>query len=70
MIKSSWRITQTIDRLIKRFQNWKVYARFKDNIWAEDLVEMGALSFFNCGINDLLCVIDIFIKYASVKPLS
>ena len=47
-----------------------MYAKFKDNIWAEDLVEMGALSFFNCGINYLLCVIDIFIKYASVKPLS
>ena len=30
---------------------------------------MRSLSFFNCGIKYLLCVIDVFTKYAWVKPL-
>ena len=30
---------------------------------------MGPLSSFNCGIKYLLCVIDVFTKYAWVKPL-
>ena len=30
----------------------KVYARFKDNIWAADLAEMGS-SLFNCGFKYL-----------------
>ena len=30
---------------------------------------MRSLSFFNCVINYLLCVIDVFTKYAWVKPL-
>ena len=42
---------------------------FKDNIWAADLAKMGSLSSFNCGVKYLLCVIDVFIKYAWVKPL-
>ena len=28
---------------IKKFKRRKVYARFKDNIWAADLAEMGSL---------------------------
>ena len=28
----------------------KVYARFKDNIWAEDLAEIGLLSSKNRGV--------------------
>ena len=53
---------------IKKFNRGKVYVRFKDNIWAADLVEMGSLS-FHCGVKYLLCVIDVFTKYAWVKPL-
>ena len=30
--------------VIKKFKKRKVYARFKDNIWAIDLAEMGSLS--------------------------
>ena len=29
---------------------------------------MGSLSSFNCGNNYLLCIIDVFTKYAWVKP--
>ena len=41
----------------------------KDNIWAADLAEMESLSFKNKNVKYLLCVIDIFTKYAWIKPL-
>ena len=43
--------------------------RFKENIWAADLAEMESLSFKNANVKYLLCVIDVFTKYAWVKPL-
>ena len=55
--------------VIKRFERRKVYARFKDNIWAADLAEMGSLSSKNKNVKYLLCVIDVFTKCAWVKPL-
>ena len=55
--------------VMKKFKRRKVYARFKDNIWAADLAEMGSLSSKNENIKYLLCVIDDFIKYVWVKPL-
>ena len=48
----------------------KVWARFKDNVKVTDLVEMGSLSSFNCGGKYLLCVTDVFTKYACVKFLT
>ena len=33
--------------LVKKFKIRNVYARFKDNIWAADLAEMGLLSYKN-----------------------
>ena len=48
----------------------KFYARFKDNIWASDLAEIGSLSSFNCSLNYSFCVVDIFTKHAVVKPLT
>ena len=30
--------------VIKNFKRWKVYGRFKDNIWATDLAEMESFS--------------------------
>ena len=55
--------------VIKKFKRRKVYARFKDNIWAEDVAEMESLSSKNKNIKYLLCVIDVFTNYAWVKPL-
>ena len=55
--------------VIKKFKRRKVYARFKDNIWAADLAEMESLSLKNKNVKYLLCVIDVFTKYAWVKPL-
>ena len=46
-----------------------MYSSFKDNIWGADLADMQLLSKFNKGIKCLLCVIDLFSKYAFVVPL-
>ena len=53
----------------KKIKRRKVYARFKDNIWAIYLAEMGSLSSKNKIVKYLLYVIDVFNKYAWVKPL-
>ena len=55
--------------IIKKFEKRKVHAAFKDNIWDADLADMQLLSRYNKGIRFLLCVIDIFSKYAWVVPL-
>ena len=44
-------LTQELHKLvIKRIQKSKVYARFKDNILAADLAEMGSLSSKSQGV--------------------
>ena len=55
--------------IIRKFEKRKVHAAFKDNIWGVDLADMQLLSKYNKGIRFLLCVIDIFSKYAWVVPL-
>ena len=46
-----------------------MYSSFKENIWGVDLADMQLLSKFNKRFRFLLCVIDIFSKYAWVIPL-
>ena len=55
--------------IIRKFEKRKVYFSFRDNIWVADLADMQLLSKFNKGFRFLLCVIDIFSKYAWVIPL-
>ena len=55
--------------IIRKFNKRKVYSSFKDNIWGADLADMQLLSKFNKGIKYLLCVIDLFSKYAFAVPL-
>ena len=43
--------------------------RFNDNIWVEDLFEMGLFPYKNKSFKYLLCVIDVFTKYPCIKPL-
>ena len=50
--------------IIKKFKKRKVYYSFRDNIWGADLADMQLLNKFNKGFRFLLCVIDIFNKYA------
>ena len=65
--------TQLADELpkpiIRKFNKRKVHSSFKDNIWGVDLADMQLYSKFNKGFRFLLCVIDIFSKYAWVVPL-
>ena len=53
--------------IIRKFKKRKVYSGFKDNIWGADLADMQLISKFNKGFRFLLCVIDIFSKYAWVS---
>ena len=46
-----------------------MYASYKNNIFGADLADVQPLSKYNKGIRYLLCVIDIFSKYAWVVPL-
>ena len=55
--------------IIRTFKKRAVYSGFKDNIWGADLADMQLISKFNKGFRFLLCVIDIFSKYARVVPL-
>ena len=55
--------------IIKKFEKRKLYSQFKDNIWGVDLADMQSLSRKNKGIKYLLCVIDLYSKYAFVIPL-
>ena len=72
-IKSIPQNEQLVDELhklvIRKLKKTKVYSAFKDNIWAADLADMQLISKFNKGFRFLLCVIDIFSKYAWVVPL-
>ena len=55
--------------IIRKFEKRKVHAAFKDNIWDADLANIQLLSRYNKRIRFLLCVIDIFSKYAWLVPL-
>ena len=55
--------------IIQKFEKRKVYSGFRDNIWGADLADLRLISKFNKGFRFLLCVIDIFSKYAWVIPL-
>ena len=55
--------------IIRKFNKRKVYSQCKDNIWGVDLADMQSLSRKNKGIKYILCVIDLFSKYAFVIPL-
>ena len=65
--------TQLADELhkpiVRTFEKRKVYSSFRDNIWGPDLTDMQLLSKFNKGFRFLLCVIDIYSKYARIIPL-
>ena len=52
--------------IIRKFNKRKVHSSFRENIWGLDLADMQLLSKFNKGFRFLLCVIDIFSKYAWV----
>ena len=68
-IKQNLQLAKEFHKSIIRNFKKKVYSGFKDNIWSADLADMQLISKFNKGFRFLLCVIDIFSKYAWVVPL-
>ena len=52
-----------------KFEKQKVYISSKDNIWGADLAYKQLISKFNKWIRFLLCVIEIYSKYACVVSL-
>ena len=46
-----------------------MYSSLKDDNWGADLADMQSISKCNKGFRFLLCVIDVFSKYAWVVPL-
>ena len=50
--------------VIRKFEKRKVQSSFIDNIRGSELVDMQLISEFNEGFRFLLCVIDIYSKYA------
>ena len=57
------------NQLLQKFKKRKAYSCFIDNIWGADLAVMQLISKLYKEIRFLLCVIDIFSKYAWVIPL-
>ena len=55
--------------IIKNVKRRKMYSSFKDHIWGVDLADMSLVNKFNEGIKYLLCVIDLFSRYAWAIPL-
>ena len=55
--------------MIKKFKRRTFYTRFKENIWAADLSQMGSLSCTNGSVKYLLFEIDDFTKYDWDRPL-
>ena len=69
-IKQNLQLAKELHKsIIRKFKKRKVYSGFEDNIWGADLADMQLISKFNKGFRFLLCVIDIFSKYAWVVPL-
>ena len=54
--------------IIRKCNKRKVHSPFIDNIWGADLADMQLISKFNKGFRLLLCVIDIYSKYAWAIP--
>ena len=55
--------------VIRKFNKRKVHSPFRDNIWGADLADMQLISKFNREFRFLLCVVDIYSKYAWAIPL-
>jgi len=54
----------------KKFPRRKIFVLGIDHLWQLDLADMSSTSRYNDGTNFLLYCIDVFSRYAFVKPLS
>ena len=68
--KANYQLANELHKpIIRKFKKKKGYSSFRDNIWGVRLADMQSLSKYNTGNKYLLCVIDLFSKYAWVIPL-
>ena len=69
-IKQNLQLAKQLHKpIIRNLKKRTVYSGFKDNIWGADLADMQLISKFNKGFRFLLCVIDVFSRYACVALL-
>ena len=69
-IISNKKLVEELHKPVTReFNKRKLQLPFIDNIWGADLGDMQLKSKFNRDFRFLLCVIDIYNKYAWVIPL-
>ena len=69
-IKQNLHLAEELNKpIIRKFKKRKVFSGFRDNIWGVDLADMQLISKFNKRFRFLLCIIDIFSKYAWVDSL-
>ena len=57
------------NQLLKLLKKEQFILDFRDNVWGADLADMQLIRKFDKGFRFLLCVIDIFNKYAWIVPL-
>ena len=62
-------LAQELHKPVKRYFTQRRVVNHIDEIWAADLVDMQKFSKWNKGYKHLLMVIDVFNKYAWIKPL-
>ena len=69
-IKQNLQLAEKLHKpIIINFKKRTVYSEFKGNIWGSDLADMQLISKLIKGFRFLLCVVDIFSKYAWVVSL-
>ena len=69
LLKQNIQLANKLNKpIVRNFKKRKVYSSFRDNIWGADSADMHLLSKFNKGFRFLLCVNDIYSKYAWVIP--
>ena len=66
---SNKQLAEELHKPIKEKYIVKVHSPFVDNIWGVDLADIQLITKFNKGFRVLLCVINVYSKYAWVMPL-
>ena len=54
---------------IRKFEKRKLHSPFIDNIWGADVADIQLINKFKKGFRFLLCVVDIYSRYAWIIPL-
>ena len=69
LFRTNKKLKNYIIQLLKKFKKRKVHLSFIDKIWGADPPDIYLISEFKKGFQFLLCVIDIYSKYALLDSL-